>query len=231
MSPKIIIALDFDNEFKALELLDSLDPSKVSVKIGSELFTRFGPAFVKTVISKGFKVFLDLKFHDIPNTVAASAKAAADLGVWMFNVHALGGSEMLEKTATALLEYGHDKPLLIAVTILTSMDDSEYECLGFNNTLDNQVVHLSALAQNAGLDGVVCSALDVKRIKQYCGSNYLAVTPGIRPDMNMLNDQSRVMTPYDAVQAGSDFLVIGRPVTRASNPQFVLQMILDSISC
>ena len=229
MNSKLIIALDFDDQYKTLKMVDSLNPDKCHLKIGSELFTRFGPQLVQKIISKGYRIFLDLKFHDIPNTVAASCKAAADLGVWMFNVHATGGPLMLESAVSALSGYGHDKPILIAVTILTSIDDNQYDAIGFNKTISQQAHQLAALAKSSGLDGVVCSALDVKDIKQDFGKHFMAVTPGIRPLNSELNDQNRVMTPREAVEEGSDYLVVGRPVTRASNPQAMVDQILLSM--
>lgn len=229
MNSKLIIALDFNNEHETLKMVDRLDPAKCSLKVGSELYTLFGPQLVKKIIGQGFQVFLDLKFHDIPNTVSASCRAAADLGVWMFNVHASGGSAMLESAASALSDYGKDKPLLIAVTVLTSMDINQYHSVGFKLDLSEQVRRLSQLAFDSGLDGVVCSALDVQSLKKQCGKQLITVTPGIRPADTALDDQSRVMTPHEAVKVGSDYLVVGRPITRSPAPQQVVDQILDSI--
>ena len=218
MEKPIIIAMDFDTEESALALLDQLDPQKCRVKIGKELFTLAGPQFVRNVIGRGFDVFLDLKFHDIPNTVARASKVAADLGVWMLNVHASGGRAMMEETHKALSEYGNEKPLLIAVTILTSLADSDLQEIGFDRTASEQVSRLARLTRECGLDGVVCSAAEAAELRAQSGSEFLLVTPGIRRPEDAKGDQKRVIGPAEAIQLGSSYLVVGRPITRAENP-------------
>ncbi|HAU1151500.1 TPA: orotidine-5'-phosphate decarboxylase [Legionella pneumophila] len=229
MTPKLIVALDFDNQDNALQLVDKLDPSHCALKVGSELFTLLGPQFVKELVRREFKVFLDLKFHDIPNTVAKACHSAAELGVWMINVHAIGGLKMLQAAKESLKTYGQDRPLLIAVTVLTSFEEGELASVGISNSLPEQATHLAMLAREAGLDGVVSSAHEVKIIKQKCGENFITVTPGIRLPNNLKNDQSRVMTPQQAIREGSDFLVIGRPITQASNPYEVVSALLRDL--
>ena len=226
----IVIALDYSSENEALAFVDKLDPSDCRLKIGKELFTTAGPKFVSNVQNKGFDVFLDLKFHDIPTTVAKAVRAAADLGVWMVNVHASGGSAMLEKAAEAIVDRGpEERPLLIAVTVLTSMSDWDLSGLGCQKTVVEQVEFLASMARNANLDGVVSSAQEANRIKVICGQQFLTVTPGIRPTASTTNDQSRVMTPIEAVENGADYLVIGRPVTQAENPMGVVKTILKEV--
>ncbi|RUR12182.1 orotidine-5'-phosphate decarboxylase [Legionella sp. km772] len=226
MTSKLIVALDIDNKNEALDLIDQLDPASCALKIGSEMFTLWGPVFVSQVIKRGFKVFLDLKFHDIPHTVARACKAGAELGVWMLNIHASGGLEMMQAAVKALEPYGNDKPLLIAVTVLTSFDESDLMTVGIEKPLLTHVGNLAKLAHDANLDGVVCSAHEVKKIKELCGHSFLTVTPGIRLPDNSSDDQSRIMTPKQAIEAGSDYLVMGRPITRAVNPAKSVREIL-----
>lgn len=218
MEKPIIIAMDFDTEESALALLDQLDPQKCRVKIGKELFTLAGPQFVRSVIGRGFDVFLDLKFHDIPNTVARASKVAADLGVWMLNVHASGGGAMMEETRKALAEYGNDKPLLIAVTVLTSLAESELKEVGVDRSPLQQVSKLAALTRDCGLDGVVCSAAEASDLRAESGSDFILVTPGIRRPEDARGDQKRVIGPAEAMRLGSSYLVVGRPITRAESP-------------
>lgn len=229
MSSKLIVALDFDNKSEALNLVDQLDPNSCILKVGSELFTLLGPTFVTQLIDKGFKVFLDLKFHDIPNTVAKACKTAADLGVWMMNLHASGGLAMMEAAVDALSVYKKAKPILIAVTVLTSFKEEHLVDVGIHSSLNSQVEGLAHLAKKAGLDGVVCSALEVQKIKANCGANFITVTPGIRLANSSIDDQSRIMTPEQAIKQGSDYLVVGRPITRALDPNQVIQDILLSL--
>lgn len=218
MEKPIIIAMDFDTEESALALLDQLDPQKCRVKIGKELFTLAGPQFVRSVIGRGFDVFFDLKFHDIPNTVARASKVAADLGVWMLNVHASGGRAMMEETRKALAEYGNDKPLLIAVTVLTSLAESELKEVGVDRSPLQQVSKLAALTRDCGLDGVVCSAAEASDLRAESGSDFILVTPGIRRPEDARGDQKRVIGPAEATRLGSSYLVVGRPITRAESP-------------
>lgn len=220
----IVVALDFDKKSDAIELIDRLDPNLCRLKVGKEMFTHFGPDFVKTIHSKGFDVFLDLKFHDIPNTVAKAVKAAADLGVWMVNVHASGGSRMMEAAKEILVPYGEQAPLLIAVTVLTSMSEEDLQGLGITKSAAEQVDFLAGLAHRAGIDGVVCSAQEAQMLKQNYGQDFKLVTPGIRTADASSDDQKRIMTPQRAVEAGSDYLVIGRAITNSKEP---IQTMLD----
>ncbi len=229
LGPKVLVALDFSSESEAMAFVDKLAPSECRLKVGKEMFTLFGPHFVKALVNKGFDVFLDLKFHDIPNTVARAVAAAAELGVWMVNVHASGGKKMMQAAAQALEPYGPQAPKLIAVTVLTSMHESELAEIGVEGGGEEQVVRLATLARACGLDGVVCSAQEAKRLKEELGSEFELVTPGIRPLGADLGDQQRVMTPSAALAAGSDYLVIGRPITRAEDPLAALRDINASI--
>lgn len=230
MSSQLIVALDFDNEIDALNLVDKLAPNTCILKVGSELFTLFGTQFVTQLIERKFKVFLDLKFHDIPNTVSKACKACADLGVWMMNVHASGGVNMLQAARKAIDSYGVNRPLLIAVTVLTSFNQNELTAIGIDIPIIEHVKKLAILAKESGLDGVVCSAYEVQVIKNVCEAPFITVTPGIRLDINSKDDQSRVMTPRQAIEKGSDYLVVGRPVTHAADPEKVVAEILKDMS-
>ncbi|WP_115718739.1 orotidine-5'-phosphate decarboxylase [Gallaecimonas mangrovi] len=226
----VLVALDFDDKAKALALVNQLDPQQCRLKVGKEMFTLFGPDWVKTLVDKGFDVFLDLKFHDIPNTVAKAVAAAAELRVWMVNVHASGGSRMMSAAKAALAPYGDNAPLLIAVTVLTSMGDDELKELGVEaSSAQQQVLRLATLAKASGLDGVVCSAKEATLLKSTLGQDFKLVTPGIRPAGSDAGDQRRVMTPAEAIAAGSDYLVVGRPITQAVDPRAVLEQINDSL--
>lgn len=228
--PKVIVALDFSNDKAAMNLVEKLDPQHCRLKVGKELFTRCGPAFIKDIVAANFDVFLDLKFHDIPNTVARACESAAELGVWMVNVHSMGGVAMMEAARNALSH--KDAPLLIAVTLLTSSGEKELEALGINQTPVDFVKRLAAMTQQAKLDGVVCSAQEASMLKHQCGDNFLLVTPGIRPKNASSDDQNRIMTPGQAIENGSDYLVIGRPITQADDPVRVLREINTDIgSC
>ncbi len=224
----VIVALDFSTEKQTMQLVDQLDPALCRLKVGKELFTRCGPALVKQLVDKKFDVFLDLKYHDIPNTVAHACAAAADLGVWMLNVHALGGEKMMHAARQALLD--KDAPLLIAVTWLTSSGQQELDALGINTTPHDMVLRLAAMTQNAGLDGVVCSAQEVPLLRQNMGKGFILVTPGIRLADSAKDDQTRVVTPKKAIDDGSSYLVIGRPITQAKDPCKVLRTIISDIS-
>ena len=228
--PKVVVALDFDKKQDALSFVDKIQPTDARLKVGKEMFTYFGPEFVKQLTGKGFDVFLDLKFHDIPNTVAKAVTAAADLGVWMVNVHASGGSQMMTKAKQALDNYGNDAPLLIAVTVLTSMGQEDLHGLGINKTPAEQVNFLANLTKQSGLDGVVCSAWEAEQLKSDLGKEFKLITPGIRPAGSAQDDQQRIMTPKQAIDVGVDYLVIGRPITKAVDPQLVLQQINSTIS-
>lgn len=228
-SKKVLIALDYDDQQTALNFVKQLSPDSCRLKVGKEMFTYFGPTFVKELIDLGFDVFLDLKFHDIPNTVAKAVTAAAKMGVWMVNVHASGGVEMMTKAKQALEQFGDKAPLLIAVTVLTSMDETELKRLGVEKTPAEQVIYLAKLAKESGLDGVVCSAQEAKQLKAELGEDFKLVTPGIRPAGSDAGDQKRIMTPKQAIDDGSDYLVVGRPITQAADPVAVLKEINDSL--
>ncbi|MCF6209741.1 MAG: orotidine-5'-phosphate decarboxylase [Gammaproteobacteria bacterium] len=226
--PRVIVALDFADAVQALALTERLDPAHCRLKVGKELFTRSGPALVETLQEKGFEVFLDLKFHDIPNTVAKACKAAADLGVWMVNVHAMGGRKMMEAAREAVASASH-RPRLIAVTVLTSMGDADLAEIGLQGSPEDNVRRLAGLAKSAGLDGVVCSPQEVDMLRNTIGGDFQLVTPGVRPVGAALNDQTRVATPEDAIRAGSSYLVIGRPITQADDPLAALKIINEGI--
>ena len=228
--PKVLIALDYDDQDAAIEFVKQLSPTECRLKVGKEMFTYFGPQFVQQLIDLGFDVFLDLKFHDIPNTVAKAVTAAAKMGVWMVNVHASGGPQMMQKAKTALAAFGDKAPLLIAVTVLTSMDEEELKRLGVNKSPAEQVIYLANLAKESGLDGVVCSAQEASILKEMFGEEFKLVTPGIRPAGSDAGDQKRIMTPKQAIENGSDYLVIGRPITQSSNPAETLNEINRSLS-
>ena len=227
MENKIIIPLDLDYA-NAIKLAKELDPKICRLKIGSQLFTSSGPKIVKEFSNLGFDIFLDLKFHDIPNTVYEAVKSSADLGVWMVNVHASGGREMLDAAKKALDGY-KNPPLLIGVTLLTSLSEESLIDIGLTG-LPEQVLRLASLAKEVGLNGVVCAPSDITSIKNKFGKEFLTVTPGIRPSKSNLNDQRRVATPSEAIESGSDFIVIGRPITESKNPCSALERIYKEIS-
>lgn len=228
--PRVIVALDYDNKETALSFVAQLDPSLCKLKVGKEMFTLFGPEFVKTLVSKGFDVFLDLKFHDIPNTVAKACKAAAELGVWMVNVHASGGVPMMKAAKEAIASSSHPQTKLIAVTVLTSMDQAQLSDVIDNVTPQQQVLRLCKLTQQAGLDGIVCSAQEAQVLRQTYTDAFLLVTPGIRPKGADAGDQKRVMTPDEAIDSGVNYLVMGRPITKADDPVAVLTSVNHSIA-
>lgn len=221
----VIVALDFANEHDTLAFVRRLSPELCQLKIGKELFTATGRSLVEKLIQQGFKLFLDLKYHDIPNTVAQACKVAADMGVWLVDMHASGGRRMMEAAADALANY-HHRPQLIGVTVLTSMEQGDLRELGFTQTPEELVLAWAALAKDSGLDGVVCSAHEAQALRQSLGNEFLLVTPGIRLDVAGNNDdQRRIMTPQQALAAGSSYLVMGRPITQATDPVAVLQQI------
>lgn len=228
-SNRVITALDFANVSDALAIAETIDPALSRVKVGKELFTRAGPQVVADLHLMGFDVFLDLKFHDIPNTVAGAIRATCDLGVWMVNVHASGGKPMMAAAAEAVKATGGNT-LLIGVTVLTSMSDEDVACVGYSNNAADQAVLLAKLSAESGLDGVVCSPQEVPLIRsavEPLSKNFITVTPGVRPGaLNSSDDQRRTMTPADAVRNGSDYLVIGRPITQAENPNDTLTSII-----
>lgn len=226
--PRLIVALDYPAAAPALALAERLDPRLTRLKVGKELFVAAGPELVRSLTTRGFQVFLDLKFHDIPNTVAAACRAAARLGVWMLNVHASGGLKMMQ-AARAALEGLPTRPRLIAVTVLTSLERADLVQVGLDLEPEEQVLRLARLAAAAGLDGVVCSAHEAPLLKRELGSHFLLVTPGVRPASSAMDDQQRVLTPAQALRAGADYLVVGRPITQAPDPIAALQRIHDEI--
>lgn len=229
MKSPVIVALDYPNRKQAEAMAAQLDPARCRLKIGKELFTRAGPELIRELNARGFEIFLDLKFHDIPNTTASAVAAAADLGVWMVNVHASGGPIMMSAAREALVPFGKNAPLLIAVTVLTSMDATQLQAIGVSATPEQHVLRLARLAQQCDLDGVVCSAQECAMLRNELAHPFALVTPGIRPASSSSDDQIRIATPATARANGSDYLVIGRPITRAENPMNALAAILDEL--
>jgi orotidine-5'-phosphate decarboxylase len=227
--PRVIVALDYPDRAAAMALVERLQPGLCRLKVGKELFTRAGPQLVEELVARGFGVFLDLKFHDIPNTVASACHAAADLGVWMLNVHALGGERMLLAAREGCARAGH-APLLVAVTILTSMDAQDLTAVGLAGSPEENVLRLATLAQRCGLDGVVCSSRETTLLRERIGPDFTLVTPGIRPAGSQQDDQRRVMTPRQAISSGASYLVIGRPVTQADDPVSVLRTVNSELA-
>lgn len=229
MNSKIIVALDFSSRAEVMSLVRQLEPKCCRLKVGKELFTACGTAIIHELQELGFEIFLDLKFYDIPNTVYKAIRAAADLRVWMVNVHASGGREMLLKANAAINDSQH-KPLLIAVTILTSMGQNDFVEIGYKLPLKKHVIHLAKLSCECGLDGVVCSAHEALAIKKATNDSFLTITPGIRLKDSELDDQTRIMTPDNAIRNSVDYLVIGRPITAATSPLDVLNKINNEIN-
>ncbi len=228
--PRIVVAMDYDNAASCVAMAQRLDPSLCRLKVGKELFTAAGPQVVDALMSLGFDVFLDLKFHDIPNTTAKAVKAAASLGVWMVNVHACGGERMMLAAREQLDKVQGSAPLLIAVTVLTSMERQDLAAVGLDVEPQQQVLNLARLTSQAGLDGVVCSAQEVSMLRAALGSDFALITPGIRPAGSAGDDQRRIVTPADAVALGSSYLVIGRPITQAQDPVAKCQQIITEIA-
>ncbi len=229
-APHVIVALDYPSADAARAFVARVDPQLCRLKVGKELFTRSGPALVEELVGQGFDVFLDLKFHDIPNTVGQACAAAADLGVWMMNVHASGGRRMMVAAREALEQRGGTRPLLIGVTVLTSMGAEDLAEVGVPVAPADQVMRLADLARAAGLDGVVCSPKESALLRHRLGEDFLLVTPGVRPAGSDIGDQKRVLTPAEAIRQGCDYLVIGRPVTQAGDPVAVLRSIHAEIT-
>lgn len=225
----VVVALDFPTKEQAVAMAQQLDPALCRVKVGKELFTASGPAVVEELHALNFDVFLDLKFHDIPNTCAKAVGVAADLGVWMVNVHASGGRRMMEAARNEIDKKTH-QPLLIGVTVLTSMEQNDLVEIGLNLDPQEQVRRLALLTESSGLDGVVCSAQEVELIRNNCSADFLTVTPGIRPAGSEQGDQRRVLTPEQALKAGVDYMVIGRPITQAESPAVACSNILESLA-
>jgi orotidine-5'-phosphate decarboxylase len=227
--PRIIVALDYPDAEPALALAARLSPAACRLKVGKELFTAAGPGLVDALVQRGFDIFLDLKFHDIPNTVARACKAAAGLGVWMLNVHALGGRTMLSAARDAV-EGAQARPLLIAVTVLTSHTEADLREVGIEGTPQSAALRLASLTHACGLDGVVCSALEAPALRDRLGEAFLLVTPGIRTAADAAGDQKRIVTPQEGMRLGASFLVVGRPVTRAADPLAALAAINEEVA-
>lgn len=223
LSP-VIVALDFADEKQTLQFVRRLSPELCQIKIGKELFTATGRHLVEQLVNQGFKVFLDLKYHDIPNTVASACKIAAQMGIWMVDMHAGGGQRMMETAAEAVSQF-QQRPYLIGVTVLTSMTQTDLAQTGVDRSIDEQVMHLAKLSQQSGLDGVVCSAQEAVILRDQIGKEFLLVTPGIRLNSKSEDDQRRIMTPKEALAAGSSYLVMGRPIIRSADPVLLLQQI------
>ena len=229
--PKIIVGIDADTVGQARAQVRPLNPELCHLKIGSILFTRYGPSFVEELMQKGYRIFLDLKFHDIPQTVAGACLAVLEFGVWMISVHISGGRLMMETVVNVLKSMvSNEKPLILGVTVLTSLDNNDLKTLGIRDDVSTVVSRMAILAKTVGLDGVVCSAHEVPFLRQQCGEDFLLVTPGIRLKSDKKNDQKRTMTPEMAFKAGSNYLVIGRPITQSKNPLKTLQTISHSIA-
>lgn len=227
---RVIVALDFPRGEQAVEFVDRLQPNSCRLKVGKELFTREGPALVRRFVDQGHDVFLDLKFHDIPNTVARACEAAAALGVWMVNVHASGGRKMMAAAREALGQGNENRPLLIAVTVLTSMGQDDLESIGISADPQQQVLRLAELTKKSGLDGVVCSPREAASLRAQMGAGFKLITPGVRPAGASMDDQTRVLTPADAVREGADYLVMGRPITQADDPVKALEAVNRELS-
>lgn len=226
---RIIVALDYANPNEAFTMVKRLSPARCKLKVGKELFTRAGPELVQKLVKEGFDVFLDMKFHDIPNTVAKACEAAAQLGVWMVNVHTLGGRAMMQAAREAIHKSAHP-PLLIGVTILTSMAEADLQEVGITGDVTSNVTRLATLAMQSGLDGVVCSAQEASHLRRATTPTFKLVTPGIRLSDSAVNDQKRIATPASAVNDGADFLVIGRPITQAADPMAIIDRIENELS-
>lgn len=218
LNPRIIVAMDFDNADQCLAMAKRLSPRDCRLKVGKELFTACGPNIIEQLMKLGFSIFLDLKFHDIPNTTSKAVKAAAELGVWMVNVHASGGRRMMESARNILEQRTGHRPLLIAVTVLTSMEANDLTEIGIDRSTEDQVMKLARLTHASGLDGIVCSAQEAQIMRREFGKDFCLVTPGIRLDSSPADDQRRTLTPTTAIAAGSSYLVIGRPITSSPNP-------------
>lgn len=230
---KIILALDVESLAKAQQLVELLQGDVEAFKVGQQLFTGHGPSVVTMIQERGTKVFLDLKFHDIPNTVAKAVEEVVRLGVFMFNVHAMGGFEMMQRAVESsqakAAELAKSPPILLAVTMLTSIEAKALPSLGISSSLEEQVLRLALMAQKAGLDGVVASAQEIEAIKKECGSDFLVVTPGIRFKLSPGDDQKRTLSPQEAIQQGSDYIIIGRPITQSSDPRRALKKVIQDI--
>jgi len=229
IDPRVIVALDYPDARSAAELASRLDPGLCRLKVGKELYTAAGPSLIEKLRGAGFGIFLDLKFHDIPSTVAGACVAAAELDVWMINVHALGGRAMMEAAREALSRRSAP-PKLVAVTVLTSMGVTDMEEIGLAGGPQEAVLRLARLTQACGLDGVVCSAQETGALRRQLGGEFCLVTPGIRPAGSAQDDQERVATPRQAIAGGADYLVIGRPITRAADPLVALRAINAEIA-
>ncbi len=229
LGPRIVVAMDFDNADQCLSMAKRLSPLDCRLKVGKELFTACGPKIVEQLMTMGFDIFLDLKFHDIPNTTSKAVKAAAELGVWMVNVHASGGERMMMAARDILEQRSGQRPLLIAVTVLTSMDAVDLSGIGIERSPEEQVMKLARLTHTCGLDGIVCSAREAALMRTQFGGEFCLVTPGIRLNTSPADDQRRTLTPTAAIAAGSSYLVIGRPITQSTNPADTCKSIIQTL--
>jgi orotidine-5'-phosphate decarboxylase len=229
LGPRLVVAMDFDNADQCIVMAKRLSPLDCRLKVGKELFTACGPKIIEQLMTLGFEVFLDLKFHDIPSTTSKAVKAAAELGVWMVNVHASGGERMMTSARDILAQHSGKRPLLIAVTVLTSMESLDLSGIGIERSPEQQVMKLARLAHTCGLDGIVCSAQESALMRTQFGSDFCLVTPGIRLDTSPSDDQRRTLTPAAAIAAGSSYLVIGRPITQSSNPADTCKSIIQTL--
>ncbi|WP_456455016.1 orotidine-5'-phosphate decarboxylase [Thermovibrio sp.] len=233
METKLIVALDFSSKEEALKLVDELSDAVEYYKVGLELFSREGRGILRELSKRGKKVFLDLKYHDIPNTVKSAAKVAIEEGVWLYNLHALGGRRLMEELSLFNREYaqklGIERPLVIAVTVLTSMGEEDLKEIGIEKGIEEEVINLAKLSKESGLDGVVCSPREVRRVKESLGEEFLTITPGVRPSWAKRDDQKRILTPKQAKELKTDFIVVGRPITRAPNPKEAALKILKEL--
>jgi orotidine-5'-phosphate decarboxylase len=229
LDPRIVVAMDFNSAEQCLLMAKRLSPEYCRLKVGKELFTACGPKIVEQLMGLGFEIFLDLKFHDIPNTTSKAVKAAAELGVWMVNVHASGGERMMVAARNILEQTSGKRPLLIAVTVLTSMEAADLSAIGIEQSPEEQVMRLARLTHNCGLDGIVCSAQEATLMRSTFGKGFCLVTPGIRLESSIADDQRRTLTPAAAIAAGSSYLVIGRPITQSSDPVATCQSIIQSL--
>lgn len=228
-NPIIIVALDYNNLYKTLSFVDKINPKDCKLKIGIKMFTLFGLKLIQILHKKGFKIFLDLKFNDIPSVVSQAIKTAADNGIWMINVHANGGEQMMQESKKVLYEYGSEAPLLIGVTVLTSMTQQDLQKIGIKKNLVDYTLQLISLIKKCKLDGAVCSGHEIKTIRSIYKKNFLLVTPGIRLTSNEIEDQKRIIDPIQAIKIGANYIVIGRPITNSENPELELHKINNLI--
>lgn len=229
MTSPIIVALDYHDIYQVLKFSDMVSPQQCRLKIGTEIFTYAGPSIIRSLHERGFDIFLDLKFHDIPHTITKTVTVAAELGVWMIDLHVSNGKRVMQSARHALVPFGTSAPLLIGITVLTSMCDKDLHDLGISDNVLVHTLRLAQLAKQCKLNGIVCSALEARQIRIHCGPKFIIITPGIRPLNSKIDDQMRVMTPIQAQKTGIDYMVIGRPITQANDPALALASILSEL--